>query len=285
MSSNATLTHEAHTADLVELAALVAAHSRMLTSGSARISDTAMASYWTASKCRIDRWVGQLGGCRRNIAKDPPSEMLPLVEEIFTGEILVRVWAAAVSAIERRHRSADAEPMSHSVFEGQQEARYRAWRLISEGSFAGSPLADSLVRLHRRCQRWSDLLIGSCGVDHDVSAFAFDAARSQDFGDDLRNQERAGNGPQAWKLTTTVLNAAFRPTLYPTSPNSDLNSRILTSVLACFGPEVFDSTGQFRSLWLARIENTTEDTVGMVENLLHAERTAEVPAHRVRWTG
>ena len=52
------------------------------------------------------------------------------------------------------------------------------------------------------------------------------------------------------------------------SPNADLNARIATAILSCFPAELFDSTGQFRSLWLLRLFNATSDAQGMIAELL-----------------
>ena len=52
------------------------------------------------------------------------------------------------------------------------------------------------------------------------------------------------------------------------SPNGALNARIAAAVLSCFGAELFDSTGVFRSLWMLRLTNATADAEGMLEELL-----------------
>ena len=46
-----------HARDLAELAALVAIHSPLIVEGAGRVPHEASEQYWTASKCRLDRWM------------------------------------------------------------------------------------------------------------------------------------------------------------------------------------------------------------------------------------
>ena len=46
-----------HVRDLVELAALVAVHSPVLIHGGGRVPKASIEDYWTASRCRLDRWT------------------------------------------------------------------------------------------------------------------------------------------------------------------------------------------------------------------------------------
>ena len=50
--------------------------------------------------------------------------------------------------------------------------------------------------------------------------------------------------------------------------SSDLNHQIAAAVMACFGPELFDSFGLLKSSWLRRMESMTDDTIALVENLM-----------------
>ena len=95
--------------------------------------------------------------------------------------------------------------------------------------------------------------------------------RARDFARDLRCQSRQPGGRHAWPLVLSSLRASFRQGLAAASPNADLNGRIATAILSCFPAELFDSTGQFRSLWLLRLSNATSDAQGMIAELLSPE--------------
>ena len=50
--------------------------------------------------------------------------------------------------------------------------------------------------------------------------------------------------------------------------SSDLNYQIAAAIMACFGPELFDSFGLLKSSWLHRMESMADDTISLVENLM-----------------
>ena len=129
-------------------------------------------------------------------------------------------------------------------------------------------------RLRRRAERWTDLLVGHLAGMHGTSEFAFDPRRARDFAEDWQYRRGFQGSRHAWPLVLASLRAAFQPVLSPESPNPELNARIAASILACFPPELFDSTGLLRSLWLMRLTNIAEDTQGMIEELFKLERPA-----------
>ena len=124
-----------HTRELVELSAIVSEHGPALVHGSERLSAAGMEQYWTASKIRLDRWGFRL---REFIARSNDAKWIktqwPLVlgtlEEIITGEVLVRVWTAVVCSHDRQHNSDDAGPIARSVFAGHIDARHRVLTLL-----------------------------------------------------------------------------------------------------------------------------------------------------------
>jgi hypothetical protein len=284
-----------HARDLVELAAIVSAPGPVLVHGTRQLSATAIEQYWTASKCRLDRWGRSLKGITRGaddargpgraagIAGRSPAPGWPRVrgtlEEILTGEVLTRVWAAVLSAYDRHHGSDDAAAVARSVLTGHLEARHRVLTLLVSSPVIEAEGAVKLNHLRRRSERWTDLLVGYLAGREDVSQFAVDPARARDFAEDLRHRGKAKGGRYAWPLLLSSLRAAFQQGLSPVSPNADLNAEIASSILACFQPDLFDSTGLFRSLWLTRLANVTEDAQGMVEDLLALDvpQSAEGP--------
>jgi len=285
-----------HARDLVELAAIVAAHGPVLVRGSQHLSGTSLEQYWTASKCRLDRWGRSLKGfvscaadasppARGYLAARVPRRQAqwPLVrgvlEEILTGEVLTRVWTAVLCAHDRQHGGEDAEAVARSVLIGHLEARHRVLTLLARSAVIEAEGAVKLNHLRRRTERWTDLLIGYLVGLEDVSQFAVDPQRARDFAEDLRYRSSLQGGRHAWPLVLASLRAAFGEGLCAVSPNADLNTEIASSILACFQPELFDSTGLLRSLWLTRLANVTDDAQGLVEELLALDvpKTGEGP--------
>ena len=135
--------------------------------------------------------------------------------------------------------------------------------MLVRGPGVDAEAAVRLNHLRRRTERWTDLLIGYLAELDAAAEFAFEPARARDFARDLRFQCSCPGGRHAWPLVLSSLRAAFRhglsaesaptPTSMPASPRpSSPASR----------PELFDSTGQFRSLWLLRLSNATATPKG-----------------------
>src|SRR5258707_10141965 len=87
--------------NLVELAALVSAETPGLLRIEGRFSAAGIDAYWTASKCRLDRWSRRLKHARHGDGASSNSSILAeksclaTCTEILTSEILTRVWTAA----------------------------------------------------------------------------------------------------------------------------------------------------------------------------------------------
>jgi len=270
-----------HAHELIELAALIAAHAPVLVRTPGRIPDAGIEDYWIASKSRLDRW----GRALKQISTEDPNaprrpgplrrpEFRGVLEEIITGDVLTRVWTAVMYAYDRLRGTDQAEPIARSVLVGHLEARYRVMTLLTRGPGIDVEQAVRLNRLRRRTERWTDLLIGYLTSVDDVGQFAVEPDRARDFAEDLHHRSHLEGGRAVWPLVFASLRAAFGQGLVPESPNGDLNARIASSVLACLQPELFDATGLLRSAWLMRMSNVTDDAQGMIDELVAHEKPA-----------
>jgi hypothetical protein len=274
-----------HARELVELAAIVSAQGPALVSGADRLSPTGIEQYWVTSKCRLDRWGRSLKAFAEETADANETQrqvqwprIQGVLEEILTGELLTRAWTAVVCAHDRRHGADQGESVARSVTIGHLEARHRVLTLLVRGPGIDAAQAVRLNHLRRRTERWIDLLVGYLTGLGDVSEFAVDPARAREFAEDFHYQSRLKGGRHVWPLVLASLRAAFRKGLHPLSPNADINAKIAAAILSCFQPELFDSTGLFRSLWLTRLSNITNDAQGMIEDLLCLESSASAPS-------
>ena len=283
-----------HACELVELAALVCANGPVLIRGEGQVSKAGVEQYWTASKCRLDRWGRSLRKLTDEVSHARPQwrhsrwpHARSVLEEVLISEVLTRLFTAVMSAYDRRRGTDLVEPVARSVLIGHLEARNRVLTLLVRGPGIDAEQALKLNQLRRRVERWTDLLIGYLAGLDDVEEFAFEPDRAKDFAEDLDQQHGEPGGRHAWPLVLGSLRAAFREGICPLSPNADLNTRIAQGVLSCFRPEVFDSVGLFRSLWLMRLSNTTSDAEGMLEALLETSSSNEqtVGALPARWSG
>jgi hypothetical protein len=276
-----------HTREMLELAALVAQHGPVLARGVAGIPSGSIEAYWSASRCRLNRWHRRLkaeSGKRKAASGEtplsafraPPSPLPAVIEEILASEVLTRVWTAVMDAYDR-HRGADLTgPVARSVFAAHVEARHRVLTLLVSGSAVTAEEAMRLDLLRRRAERWTDVLLGQLAALGDVAPLAFDPERAADFAEDFKPESPEERGRLVGPLLMSSMRAAFRRGLAPVSPNADLNAKIASSIVAFFPPELLDGTGVPESLWLLRILQTTLVAEGMIDELLSAERRGGV---------
>ena len=264
-----------HARELVELASILSAQGPMLIRGTPQLSSHGVQQYWTASKCRLDRWARNLKSFAADASQLDAAAMRvqwPFVrgvlEEILTGEVLTRVWTAVLCLYDRQHGGNEFESLARSIMIGHLEARHRVLMLLVRGPGIDAEGAVKLNHLRRRAERWTDLLVGHLARYGDVAEFAIDVERAVEFSRDLEFQTDQAGGRQAWPLLQASLRAAFQRGLAAVSPNEDLNAQIASAILSCFPADLFDSTGLFRSLWLYRMSNVTSDVQGMIETLV-----------------
>jgi hypothetical protein len=277
-----------HARELVELAAILSSGGPIIVRTCPRLSTNGIQQYWTAAKCRLDRWARGLKAFTADAQQANPTALRvqwpgvrSLLEEILTGEVLTRVWTTVLCLCDRRNGTQEAEAMGRSIMIGHLEARHRVLMLLVHGPGIDAEAAVKLNYLRRRTERWVDVLVGHLGSLGDVGEFAIDAERAKEFGEDLQYRGADAGSRQVWPLLLGSVRAAFQPGLAPISPNSDLNATIASSILSCLPADLFDSTGLFRSVWLTRLTNVTDDMEGMIENLLRPE----APRHAISDSG
>jgi hypothetical protein len=210
-----------------------------------------------------------------SLNRAPADYLKSVLVEIFAGEVLARVWIAVLAAADRRRGTCDAAPIAESVLAGHVEARNRALKFLAHGPGITSHDAVELNRIRRRSERWTDLLLGHLTTVDDVSQFAFHPSLARDFAEDLRGHPAWTIGGQAWPLTLVSMRTGFHRDVNLASPHADLNAKIASAVLACFPPELFDSTGLIRTLWMARLAGTAADIQGLVAELFQGQRRGE----------
>jgi hypothetical protein len=274
--------------ELAELSATVASHGPGLVAERRPLSPSAMGQYWSASKCRFDRWAAALKEYRDRAAfvAQPGvfsssefqtfGDIRPVIEEILVGEMLTRVWTAVTRACDLATGEGESEPIAQSVLLGQMEARNRALQLIVHGPGIDAADAVSLNQLRRRTERWTDVLVGYLATSSDVSPLAADPQRARDFASDLIHEQQHGVAEQGWQVTLAALRAAFRHDLDRPVANVELTDQIGQAVLACFPGTIMHSDGFHdtevtRTLWLARMQMAATDTQSLIDELLRAD--------------
>jgi hypothetical protein len=271
-----------HARELAELAALLALHSPSIAHGAGRIPHGVSEQYWSASKCRLDRWFRVLKQLTQ--AADQPQlpatlswpRIQPIVEEILISELLTRLWTAVAVAHDQLNGADDLEPVARNVFASHLDARRRLLTLLAEGRVITQPNATKLNHLRRRVERWTDMLLAHLTGMTNTNEFAFDTGRARDFAEDLDHQSANAQSSNAeldvtGQLMLLSLRASFANDLADGTPNNDLNRRIASALLGAFRDPTDDPTGIVKSLWLERLTRTAIETEDMVEELLRLD--------------
>ncbi len=267
-----------HAAELVDLAGVVASHASPLVGAAHSLPMIELERYWTASKCRIDRWGLALASANQQHSEfrecnSAAANLWPLVEETLAGEMLARVWAAILAKHDLRRGTNDAEPIGRSVQLAHVEVRFRALSLLSDAR--QFPLADvvRLNRLRRQCERWTDVLLAQMSSIGDLASFAHDAERMRDYADGVRAAKQTHAEQLRWSVLLASMHEAFARSMRHHSPNVDLNRQIAAGILGCYQPELFDGSGVLRTAWLSRLTTVVDDAEMMVDDYITNTQT------------
>jgi hypothetical protein len=253
-----------HAHDLLQLSVVIAWHGPVLIASPSQLPQRAIEEYWTASKCRLDRWGHELRVIRDNFASqfgfDAPSwrAISALCDEILTGEIVTRLWTAVITLHDQRHGSEDAAPIVRSVLHGHQEARHRVLNLILNYHGVGPHEAVVLNRLRHRCERWTDILLARLGNSAKLCDLAHDGERVDDFQGEwpLGPQSHVATQRAAWLLSSFAGAFVKHPL---TTANFDLNQRIAQSIVASFPSDTFNDLGLLQTGWEQSLRNEFRD--------------------------
>ena len=275
---------------MVELAALVAIHAPPFIRGAASPPAAMLEQYWTASRCRLDRWTRLLRRLSDAIAQLPRPATLawprvrPVLEEILASELLTRLWTAATVAYDNSRDEEELGAVTRSIYTGHLEVRRRLLALLADSQTFEEVQAATLNQLRRRVERWTDMLLAHLARDVDVSSFAFEPDRTAEFASDLDHEAVNAQPHFTCQLMLSSLRVAFATSEPRQSPNNDLNRRIGRAILGCLGELPAGTIGVTSPLWLDRLTATADDAQHLIDDLLASEacegeaREGEAPA-------
>ena len=248
---------------VAETAALVSAYSAHVVEAQSQVPNEFLQPYWQRSRERLHRWMKclneRLNVDGEGIASEPGRswhQIEAVIEEVLVSEILTRVWAAVLTAADRRRGTCHGEPVARSSLIGHIEARHLALNVIVKESHASFSELARLDRLRRSSERWTDLLLGHLVKQHGVGEFAFDERRAVDFANDQMGGGSAGTPSPVWRFVLASLRIAFPETLCQRPPNGDLTHEIVRSVIASLPADAFQPHGPLKSVLLTRINRS-----------------------------
>jgi len=265
--------------ELVELAAAISTDGPALLATPGAVSASGMADYWAASKCRQQRWSCSLKETRQRSAKAPSDAprwrtAAPLCREVLAGEILTRVCTGFWIAFDLCAETREAEPLARSVWIGHMESRRTVLNLLASGEGLPESEAESLDRLRRAAERWTDLLLAPFTSFGDVADLAHDAARMADFAQDAAEDGLTKSDGRSHYLWFRSRSEAFASCRRLATFNTDLNAEIAASILSCFHFDNLDEgtapcvTAFSRSLLDHRLSTVADDAELWLAGLL-----------------
>lgn len=273
-----------HARELVEIAGLASFHSDSLIEASAELCDDAMAEYWIASRCRLDHWGRSLRSLAHsetiplNFGKDT---LLELAEEIILAGIHTRNLTAICFAHDTYHQRNETTSIARNLLEGHREAQARMLKLTQAWWARDSPKSRHLRGLIIQAEQWSDIFLAYIGQTVNVERWAYDVSRVREFAYDApTHKNRTSNS--AWQLLAISIRSNFATATQP-ARQSDLNCRIAGATLSLFSSNLFDSFGLMKSPWMLRAERSTDETIGMIEQMLVKEETTQEVTTLPRW--
>lgn len=269
-----------HAAQLVDLAAVLALHGPSLLYQQNLVSEEVMQTYWIANRARFDQWHRCLGVHREYEAANNHQAMVRwweenpgIADEILLSEPLTRVFAAIGMALDLACEIEEISPITQSVYVSHLEARKRVLEIIVSDRTVPVGEAVRLNRLRSTIERWTDTLLGYLMTQAGECALplGFDRARIKAFSEDAR-QMPVGS---ARETTCWLLSAAMRDALVRQSRGevafAKENHKVADSVLMSLRPDLFDSVGVIKSLWLHRLERGAEQTDRVLKQLALAD--------------
>lgn len=249
---------------MLEATTLISAHSSSLIELGQTLPQDALHRYWSCSRARLRIWTNRFDACTRESASCGADERSAqwektesLFNEVFVTELVTRVWGAILTACDRRQMLCDAELIARNVLLGHQEVRQKALRIMLNGPHITLDQIAQVDCLRRRVERWTDLLLGHLVIQYGMHDFAFDAARSFDFGTTQLAQPRGPRRDQVWQLYLLCLTGGFADISRPHPLHEKFRAEIIKTMLACFPAELFSEEGPLKSTWFRLVTQPT----------------------------
>ncbi len=253
---------------IAETAALVSSRSALIVESRYGIPEAKLQAYWTHCRSRTFDWIRQLDDftCQLNEAEPAKHsaiwhELEPLLNEIFVSEILTRVWAAVLTASDQKHEKKLAAPIARHTVTSHVDVRHRAMSLMLSGPQVSLAELARVDRVRRKAERWSDILIGQFVTRYGLEDLAFDVERSSEFAESQVREILKATDEPVWEFVLAGIRLAFMSLGNVAASSSAAQSAIVSAVMGCFPPDMFDEMGLTRPTFQVRAERGTSSDV------------------------
>ena len=240
------------TRSLAELSLMISRVSRNVLDESVVPSAASIRSFWQSTRSLQQRWLMELDDW--SAAGTLDMEILErLAPRIFTCEMVVRTWGTVLVGLDLQGGHDDLIRLTRNAVNGLLQIRNGLLSRLLMIPESGSPRLQEIDRLRRRCDRWTDLLLGPIATGCGCFEFAFDEERARDFGEEGLIADPA-TGPHAVEhLVSAGLRLAFIQYLPTEEIEEPQFVNLAQSILSSIPPQVFHRDGSLRSLLEQRI--------------------------------
>jgi hypothetical protein len=228
-----------------------------------RATGMALEPHRQAGRRLIDRWTkplrqlldlqqASLVGVDNEVALSAAwKEAQPTIVDVLSTEIVSRLWTALAVSCAGRERASDLLLVARNQYLGQLEIRKLALTAIVYGRSMQPSDAQALDGLRRRCERWTDMLLGYAAANTPASkttllTFAFDSSRCESFAVDARDELAGPNADVARRVLAGSLKQAFGD-LSPAAPSR----AFIASIKTLLEPEANNANWHDRLFTLA----------------------------------
>lgn len=193
-----------------EVAAVIARQADHLLESPQCLSNSALKTYWDASRKRADLWQYALDDALEASRRDQPlgkhavRSATTVIGEVLATELVTRLWTAVIVGHERRHQT-QHEVLARRVLSDHLTARRSCLRLLTHPIALPSSQIVTLDRIRQRAERWTDCLLATLPDDCSPIEFAFDLSRFQEFAEDSDVVTRLSSRLSGWHLLALSL--------------------------------------------------------------------------------
>jgi len=237
---------------LAELALVVSQVAPSLLDATVTPPVESLQAFWRSNRMLQKRWQNELNV--ETNAGVPDIELLErLAPRVFTSEILVRTFSTLLASLDQQNGADDLSRVARNVVSGLLQIRLTIFSRLLDvpEKFHGRVL--KIDRLRRRCDRWTDLLIGTIAIRNDCFEFAFDPDRARDFGEEAMFADSA-DGPRPFEhLVSAGLRVTFLQHLSSQSFDEPEFLSLTQSILSSIPCQTLHRDGSLRSSLERRI--------------------------------
>ncbi len=239
---------------LADVALLASRIGRIAIENQTEPPAAALREFWQQSRELQQMWTSRLD--QWTPAADPQLRQLSqLATQMFGCELMTRVWSTVLLGIDRQTGRDDLSRIARNAVSGLLQIRHGVMSRLLQLPESATPRVAEIERLRRRCDRWTDLLIGNLAGNSDLFEFAFDVDRARDFAlESIQFDPSTGPHPVE-HLVAAGLRMAFLGQLPESQLTDPAFQRLVQSILGALPQAAFHEDGSLRSLLERRVSS------------------------------